>query len=174
MEGLCVITDEKDIVISISTIPGLAKISDEYHMYYPAVKKAFIGEKYREDNDTQSFVKYPAGLAKYTVAHDSKLVITETESISMKGSIRPQTALLHIWSKDCLSVEISSDGKLRRFNNKVCRSLADKAVKDKMEMAQVIAKLCILLLDESASIVDHIPHEDGGTYGDMIRNFNKG
>ncbi len=71
-------------------------------------------------------------------------------------------------------IEVSLEGSLLIFDNTVCRNLADKEVKDKMEMAQVIAKLCVLLLDEAASIVDHIPHENSGTYGDVIRKLNKG
>ncbi len=65
-------------------------------------------------------------------------------------------------------------GSLIKFDNKICYAEAVKEIKDELEMPQAMAQMCILLLDEVASIVDHIPHEDGGTYGDAIRNFNKG
>ena len=48
MKGFCVITNEKDIVVSISMIPGTGLIPSEYHCYFPAEKTAKIGEYYHE------------------------------------------------------------------------------------------------------------------------------
>lgn len=32
---MCVITDEKDIVVSVSLIPGIGHIPNGYHVYFP-------------------------------------------------------------------------------------------------------------------------------------------
>lgn len=34
-DNMCVITDEKNIVVSVSLIPGLGKIPVDYHVYFP-------------------------------------------------------------------------------------------------------------------------------------------
>ncbi len=49
MKGFCIITDENDIVISISMIPGVVRnIPERYNIYFPAKKDGIEGEKYTE------------------------------------------------------------------------------------------------------------------------------
>ena len=69
--------------------------------------------------------------------------------------------------------KISDDGKLKKFNNKLCREIAAGVVTDSTDVCISIAKLCILLLEGAAREVDHIMKEGGGTHGDIIRNFRK-
>jgi len=46
---MCVITNEKHIVVSVSIIPGLGNIPESYHVYFPAKSSTTVGETYRED-----------------------------------------------------------------------------------------------------------------------------
>lgn len=46
---MCIITDEQDIVISISFIPGLSIIPDGWHVYFPFVGDLpDIGDYFKE------------------------------------------------------------------------------------------------------------------------------
>jgi len=73
--------------------------------------------------------------------------------------------------KDTEYARISPDGKLEKFNNKICREVADEFDEDNTQTYLAFAKLCILLLEEAASIVDHINKQGGVSYGDLIRNL---
>ena len=63
--------------------------------------------------------------------------------------------------------EISADGELIKFDNKLCRELAERD-------NSAVAVMCVVLLEKVASEVDHIRKEGGGTYGDFIRNLSVG
>lgn len=47
---MCVITDENNTVVSISLIPGVGNIPNNYHVYFPVTGDIpNIGEKYIEN-----------------------------------------------------------------------------------------------------------------------------
>jgi len=48
---MCIITDENNKVVSISLIPGLGDIPNNYHVYFPVVldKTINIGNIYIQD-----------------------------------------------------------------------------------------------------------------------------
>ncbi len=53
MKGFCVITDENDIVVSISMIPGTKLIPNNYNVYFPAKNNTAEGEEYNEIDQEQ-------------------------------------------------------------------------------------------------------------------------
>uniref|UniRef100_A0A6M3KXX7 Uncharacterized protein n=1 Tax=viral metagenome TaxID=1070528 RepID=A0A6M3KXX7_9ZZZZ len=57
------------------------------------------------------------------------------------------------------------------FDNALCRKAA--TMYDEGDKTQGHAKLCILLLEEVASLVSHILKEKDGNLGDMVRGFEK-
>lgn len=69
---------------------------------------------------------------------------------------------------------ISRDGKLKKFDNDLCRKAAKTFdTSNKKEIWMCIAKLIILVLDNASMSVEHILKEGGGTQGDKIRSFSK-
>lgn len=67
--------------------------------------------------------------------------------------------------------EVSSSGKLIKFDNQLCRKIADNPDMNG-GIVNGAAVLSIILLEKAAEQVDHILKEGGGTYGDLIRNLN--
>jgi hypothetical protein len=51
MKGFCVITNQDDIVVSISMIPGLVQVYEAWHVYFPAEGDAVEGQFYKEDDN---------------------------------------------------------------------------------------------------------------------------
>lgn len=45
---MCIITDENDIVVSISLIPGIEPIHPRYHVYFPVnCELPYVGDKFK-------------------------------------------------------------------------------------------------------------------------------
>lgn len=45
---MCVITNEDNIIIEISLIPGLIEIPIGWHLYFPVTKSVKLGDVYEE------------------------------------------------------------------------------------------------------------------------------
>jgi len=72
-------------------------------------------------------------------------------------------------------IRVSSDGKLDKFNNALCREVANDFDKtETKEMYQCIAKLITLILDECGDQFTAFEKKNGGVIiGDSIRKFSK-
>lgn len=68
---------------------------------------------------------------------------------------------------------LSKDGKLIKFDNKLCREIAAKFDPNNFDTIKTWAKLIVTILDAAGEEVSHIRKEGGGNQGDLIKGFNR-